>query len=115
MRYLPWILLGLAGGALGGALVAVYAGRQLDQKLATGSAELTGQFGAGRAELDRALAAGRAELDQTVRARVTAQVPPIVRNEVKTVLDSYGLTPATGRRINQALAYAERAGLLGSG
>lgn len=114
MRYLPWILLGLAGGALGGALVAIYAGRQLDQKLATGSTELTGQFGAGRAELDRALAAGRAELDRAVRSQVTTMVPPIVRNEVKTVLDSYGLSPATGRRISQVLAYAERVGALRS-
>lgn len=114
MRYLPWILLGLAGGALGGALVAVYASRQLDQKLASGSTELTGQFGAGRAELERALAAGRTELDRTVRTQVSTMVPPIVRNEVKRTLDSYGLTPATGRRINQVLAYAERVGALGS-
>lgn len=108
-----WFVFGVAGGLIGGLAVAFWARRQLDARMAQGAVELSQQFGTGRAELERALAAGRVELDRAVRTQVSRQVPPIVRNEVKTVLDSYGLTPATGRQISQALAYAERTGLLG--
>ena len=106
-------VLGAVGGGVAAWLVWLYASRQLDARMQSGSAELTTQFGQGRAELDRALAAGRTQLDRAVRARVAAEVPPAVERGISQALTSYGITQVEGQRISRVLARAEAMGLIG--
>jgi hypothetical protein len=84
----------------------------LDRELDKGVQRVQGEFGGGEAELERQLAAGRAELIREVKRQVSREVPPQVERSLTQTLNTYGITPETGRRVSLALAAVERMGLL---
>lgn len=107
------ILLSLAGGVLGAALVWQFASRALDAQLAQGLEDVGARMSGGEAQFQRMLSQGRVQLSSQLKQEINEQVPPLVRAELTRTLTSYGITPETGRRVAVALAAAERAGLLG--
>lgn len=107
------VLLSLAGGLLGAAIVWSFASRALDAQLARGLDDVGQRLTGGEAQFQRLLAQGRTELSGQLKREINEQVPPLVRRELTRTLSSYGITPETGRRVAVALAAAERAGLLG--
>lgn len=106
------VLLALAGGVTGGALVWLIARRSLDQRLRDGSVALAAELSGGSRELEQRLQRGRLELGNTLKVEVNALVPPTVQREIQATLLSYGISPATGQRLDRALAAAERLGWL---
>jgi hypothetical protein len=106
------LALGLLVGA-SAALGAWYvANRQLERRLASGGADMLRELQGGGAELERRLAIAQAEMQAQLLREIDRNVRPAVRAEVEGTLRRYGITPATGARIDQALAQAERLGLL---
>jgi hypothetical protein len=105
-------LLAALGGAVAAGAVWYFARRSLDASLAAGGAELRTKLGAGSADLEGRLRTARADLQNQLKAQINAQVPPEVDRTIRATLLSYNITPTTGRRLDTALAAAERAGWL---
>lgn len=106
------ILWGAVAGVAAGVVLWWVISRQLDEQLTTGVEQVATRLGVGRDELQRRLLAGRAELEDAIRAQLEREVPPLVQSQVASTLASYGLTPTTGRRLEQVLALADRMGLI---
>jgi hypothetical protein len=91
-------LYGVAGGAVVGGVVWWFASRSLKAELSRGGAQL--------------LIAVQPELQSEIRSTLDAEVPRLVQASLRSELARYGIDPATGQRINQALTLLERTGVL---
>ncbi len=106
------ILLGAVAGATAAGIVWYFARINLDKSLTAGAEQLAAELGTGHAEMTRRLAAGERQLTTQLQAQIDTQVPPVVQRTIDATFRRYGITPDTGRRIDRALALAERVGVL---
>lgn len=53
----------------------------------------------------------RVAVDAQVTATLEREVPPLIRTELDAKLASFGLTPAVGASIAQAVGYLDRTGV----
>jgi len=107
------IVLGALGGVAAGFGVWFIVSKLLDKQFDTGSARLRAEMGSGSSELRSQMEAGRVQMQAQIRDAVRREVPPVVRSELTSTLNDFGLTPATGRQITRILTNAERIGLVG--
>jgi hypothetical protein len=107
----PWLWAAL-GGTVAALGVWALVRRGLDNALERGGADLRERLGAGGADLERQLTRARNDLGTEIKVAVLREVPPQVEQTIRSTLTSYGITPDTGRRLDLALAAAERLGVL---
>lgn len=88
---------GLAGGFTTFVVWKIFSSK-IDKQLSTGVTDV--------------LSAVEPELKRTLTAEIDAQVPGLVRQGITSTLNTYGITPTTGRQISSVLATASDWGLI---